>query len=101
MQPSSKSMFDIHPMISFTYYLIKYKFLCNLQVNGIYIVKSGSDFRQFSTISLDFRESPVSVEIECVDVTKEVEPDAELEKCLEEFTGKERGEREFSIISYL
>ena len=70
-------------------------------MNGIYIVKSGSDFRQFSTISLDFRESPVSVEIECVDVTKEFEPDAELEKCLEEFTGKERGEREFSIISHL
>ena len=57
-------------------------------MNGIYILKSGSDFRQFSTISLDFRESPVGVEIDCVDVTKEVEPDAELEKCLEEFTGR-------------
>ena len=58
-----------------------------MKVNGTYILKSGSDFRQFSTISLDFRESPVSVEIECVEVNKEIEPDTELAKCLDQFTG--------------
>ena len=57
------------------------------KVNGTYILKSGSDFRQFSTISLDFRESPVVVEIDCVEVDKEQEPDTELAKCLEQFTG--------------
>ena len=82
-------------MISFTYYLIKYKFLCNCQVNGIYIVKSGSDFRQFSTISLDFRESPVAVEVECVEVNKEFEPDSDLAKCLEEFSGRKRDSTAF------
>ena len=59
------------------------------KVNGTYILKSGSDFRQFSTISLDFRESPVAVEIECVEVTKELQPDTELEKCLKQFTGRD------------
>ena len=58
-----------------------------MKVNGTYILKSGSDFRQFSTISLDFRESPVGVEIECVEVDKETEPDTELAKCLDTFTG--------------
>ena len=57
------------------------------KVNGTYILKSGSDFRQFSTISLDFRESPVVVEIDCVEVDKEQEADTELAKCLEQFTG--------------
>ena len=57
------------------------------KVNGTYILKSGSDFRQFSTISLDFRESPVVVEIDCVEVNKELEPDTELGKCLDQFTG--------------
>lgn len=60
-----------------------------LKVNGTYILKSGSDFRQFSTISLDFRESPVGVEIDCVEVNKELQPDPELAKCLEQFTGRE------------
>ena len=27
-----------------------------LQVNGTYILKSGTDFRQFSLLTLDFRE---------------------------------------------
>ena len=58
-----------------------------MKVNGTYILKSGSDFRQFSTISLDFRESPVGVEIDCVEVDKEMEPDTELAKCLDQFTG--------------
>ena len=58
-----------------------------LKVNGTYILKSGSDFRQFSTISLDFRESPVGVEIDCVEVNKDMEADSELAKCLEQFKG--------------
>jgi len=55
------------------------------KVNGVYILKSGSDFRQFSKINLDFRETPVVVEIECIDVTKDIEPDEELSKKLEEY----------------
>ena len=57
------------------------------KVNGTYILKSGSDFRQFSTISLDLRESPAVVEIDCVEVNKELEPDTELAKRLDQFAG--------------
>ena len=53
----------------------------------MYILKSGSDFRQFSKINLDFRETPVAVEIECVEVTKEIEQDEELVKKLAEYSG--------------
>jgi len=53
------------------------------KVNGVYILKSGSDFRQFSKITLDFKEK--EIEIECVEVTKEIEPDEEMVKKLEEY----------------
>ena len=56
-------------------------------MNGTYILKSGTDFRQFSKVTLDFRENPVNVEIEAVDVTKCYEPDGELENILEKYTG--------------
>ena len=68
--------------------------LCSLifsivfQVNGTYVLKSGTDFRQFSKVTLDFRENPVNVDIEAVDVTKCYEPDVELETVLEKYTGK-------------
>jgi 5'-nucleotidase len=62
-------------------------FKCLIQVNGTYILKSGTDFRQFSKVTLDFKENPVHVEIEAVDVTKSYEPDVELDTILEKYTG--------------
>ena len=50
-------------------------------------MKSGSDFRQFSKVVIDFREDPIDVEIDAIDVSKEFEPDEELSKCLDEFSG--------------
>merc|ERR1719499_670572 len=56
------------------------------KVNGTFILKSGTDFRQFSKVTLDFNESPVSVNIEAVDVTKSYEPNVELDAVLEKYT---------------
>lgn len=57
------------------------------KVNGTIILKSGTDFRQFSVVTLDFRQSPVvGVEVEAVSVTKEFQPDQELDLILEEYT---------------
>ena len=38
-----------------------------LQVNGKYILKSGTDFRQFSAITMNFTEEKPTVEIEAVE----------------------------------
>ena len=57
-------------------------------MNGTYILKSGTDFRQFSKVTLDFKENPVNVEIEEVNVTKSFEPDVELDSILEKYTGR-------------
>jgi len=60
------------------------------KVNGIYVLKSGTDFRQFSVISVDFEKGtkkPV-VEIDSVDVTSDFEPDNELASALEKYSEK-------------
>ena len=81
-------------------------------MNGKYILKSGTDFRNFSVITLDFSgkadadeeqaekseesekkkedSEPVGLQVDIsqVDVTKEYEPDAELVSLLEKYKGK-------------
>ena len=51
-------------------------------------MKSGSDFRQFSKITINFREDPIDIETEAVDVTKDIDANEDLDKFLEEFTGR-------------
>ena len=48
-------------------------------------MKSGSDFRQFSKIMLDFKEK--EIEIQCLEVTKDLEPDEEMVAKLKEYKG--------------
>ena len=60
------------------------------QVKGTYVLKSGTDFRQFSVVTVDFSTlatRPV-VEIDSVEVTKDFEPDNELATALEKYTEK-------------
>ena len=54
-------------------------------MNGTFILKSGSDFHQYSKIMLDFKEK--ELEIQCLEVTKDLEPDEEVVAKLEEFKG--------------
>ena len=56
------------------------------QVNGKYILKSGTDFRQFSKVTLDFSRPQLQVEIEAVDVTSAYSPDPALAAELEQVT---------------
>ena len=56
------------------------------QVNGKYILKSGTDFRQFSKVTLDFSRPQLQVQIEAVDVTSAYSPDPALAAELEQVT---------------
>ena len=53
-------------------------------------MKSGTDFRNFSFITIDFAiaSKPVVHEISKVEVTKHFEPDNELESALEKYSEK-------------
>lgn len=50
-------------------------------------MKSGTDFRQFSKVTLDFRHTPLKVDIEAVNVTSDYAPDPGLDSVLEQYSG--------------
>lgn len=64
------------------------------KVNGKYIVKSGTDFRQFSRITLTFGATDVSVNIDEIRVTSQYEEDKELKELLSKYKGVVQGKME-------
>jgi 5'-nucleotidase len=59
-----------------------------LQVNGKYIIKSGTDFRHFSKISLNFDKTSVDVNVEEISVTSAFPEDPLLKQMLEKYASK-------------
>lgn len=59
-----------------------------LQVNGKVILKSGTDFREFSELTLTQESKEVNVDIKKVVVDSSFEPDADLKEALIEFEGE-------------
>ncbi|KAF5285172.1 hypothetical protein FQA39_LY16739 [Lamprigera yunnana] len=56
-------------------------------VNGKHIIKSGTDFRQFSKICISFvNNSTPEVSVEEINVTSDFPPDAKLDEELQKFT---------------
>ncbi|XP_065570879.1 mannosylglucosyl-3-phosphoglycerate phosphatase-like isoform X2 [Artemia franciscana] len=63
----------------------------SIKVNDTYVIKSGTDFRQLSKISVRFAGSKSEISIEQVDITAKYYEDEELSKELESFTGEVQG----------
>ncbi|XP_019629124.1 PREDICTED: uncharacterized protein LOC109473631 [Branchiostoma belcheri] len=57
------------------------------KVNGKYIVKSGTEFRQFTKVEIDFIGPKFEISTMQVDVTSAYREDGEMKKIVEEFTG--------------
>lgn len=58
------------------------------QIDGRYLIKSGTDFRQFSKITLTFTGKNIDVDIEEINVTSKFPEDEALKLELEKFSGK-------------
>ena len=58
------------------------------QINNKYIVKSGTDFRQFSKINVNFSTETAQVEISEVNVTSSYIEDPVLKSKVEKYSGK-------------
>lgn len=52
--------------------------LCGLQINNKYVIKSGTDFRQFSKISITFGGEAARVAVAEVAVTADIAEDQAL-----------------------
>jgi 5'-nucleotidase len=59
-----------------------------LQVNGKYVIKSGTDFRHFSKIILNFDKASVDVSVEQIAVTSAFLEDPSLKQLLEKYGSK-------------
>lgn len=72
------------------------------KVNGKYIIKSGTDFRQFSKIdvTLSPEMGDVEVQIKAIDVTADFEEDAALAAILEEYNSVIEGKME-DVLAYI
>nr|CAD7396689.1 unnamed protein product [Timema cristinae] len=70
------------------------------QVHGKYIIKSGTDFRQFSKVTLSFDKMTVDVSVEEINVTSSMEEDSTLKLMLEQFTGLIEGKMDDVLGSF-
>lgn len=63
-----------------------------IQINGKYIIKSGTDFKQFSKITINFDKPGIGatpeVNIEEINVTSSYPEDAKLKEKLEKYSSK-------------
>lgn len=65
-------------------------------INGKYVIKSGTDFRQFSKITINFDKSLTNncspeVTVEEIAVTSQILEDPKLKEKLEKYTSKSHG----------
>ncbi|KAG8235931.1 hypothetical protein J437_LFUL015996 [Ladona fulva] len=75
-----------------------------LQVENKYVIKSGTDFRQFSKITLTFSvgaKSPIDVNIEEIQVTSQFPEDDELLALLDKYTGMVEGKMDEVLGTFL
>ncbi len=59
------------------------------QINDKFIIKSGTDFRQFSKITIDFKNAP-TVNIEEINVTRATPEDPTVKTILEKYESKKK-----------
>ena len=58
-------------------------------MNGIYVLKSGTDFREFSEVTLDFRENgDIDVTINKVEVNSSIPEDPAVKDVVQKFESK-------------
>lgn len=54
--------------------------------NGIHVIKSGTDFRQFGIITMTKKNSKWDTTFKAIDVTSDYPEDEELKSCLDKYT---------------
>lgn len=57
------------------------------EINGRHIIKSGTDFREFSKITINLDEPNTSIEINRIEITKDIEEDVVMKEILDSYLG--------------
>ncbi|GLH01865.1 Protein 5NUC [Gryllus bimaculatus] len=70
------------------------------EVNGKYIIKSGTDFRQFSKVSLSFEKATVEITVEDISVTSSYDEDPNVKAALEKYDSVMEGKMDEVLGSF-
>ncbi|KAG8327609.1 hypothetical protein J6590_015643 [Homalodisca vitripennis] len=72
-----------------------------IQVNGTYIVKSGSDFKSLSKIHLQFRTNVIEPKIQEINVTSNIQEDNILKNLLRKYSDvlEREGDKQLLVLS--
>lgn len=65
-----------------------YSFVLWLQVNGKYVIKSGTDFRNMSKITIEWSSSRLDITVDRVDLDSSVGQDPDVKKDVDRLFGK-------------
>lgn len=86
---SAYVVFEMNLSLPALVYILCCVSVCVLsQVNGKYIVKSGTDFRSFGKITLTFDESrKLAVDIEKIDIFSTIEEDSHIKDVVSKYMG--------------
>ena len=67
---------------------LSFKIAFSLQINGKYVIKSGTDFRELSKITLQFSEDKVDVDVQKIVIDSSIEEDPDTKVVVQKYTGK-------------
>ncbi|XP_069676582.1 mannosylglucosyl-3-phosphoglycerate phosphatase isoform X2 [Periplaneta americana] len=70
------------------------------QINGKYVIKSGTDFRNFSKITLNFDKASVDVSVEEIAITSQYAEDPTLKQLLEKYASVMEGKMDQVLGSF-
>jgi len=57
------------------------------EINGRHIIKSGTDFREFSKITINLDEPNNPIEVKRIEITKDIEEDVAMKEILDSYLG--------------
>lgn len=62
-------------------------FFC-LKINGVQVVKSGTDFRELSCITVSFSDSTFSLDVQRIEITNSIPEDPDVKLTVDKFVGE-------------
>lgn len=64
-------------------------FLSSFKINGVQVLKSGTDFREFSLITVSFNSNNTfSLNIQKIEITSDIPEDPEVKATVDKFVGE-------------
>ena len=59
------------------------------KINDVYVIKSGTDFREFSCITVNFnKDSSFTIDVQKIEITSDIPEDPEVKSTVDKYVGE-------------